>query len=677
MLEPRLEGQMKPKHDNVTILRHLVVLLGILTISLSSTTTMAQSTAAAPAWIDKAAKILRYGEGVASRSEMATFQGLSESQVIDRLMASPRFGLMVLDFNLYYFGTKVDELVPASPPSQTQIGARTNHFGFAAAAAQNPGALTSAWQTVNGGNYFSLFDHAFSDSWALRQPPNRDPSAYRNYFLQGWDFKFPLSYDDQQLTNSIVDFILAKLTQGPADILASNQPIDRTCLHATFPILAAMDLLGLSAADREVLKARPNKFRMNCRFPPEDYPPDPFNPRKHDHPNKAALAQDFRAFATYLRPIVTAIKSWPIKAQGSEHDYFAQVWRQPPPALSALRSKAQPFFGEAFFRDYPNSSTNFNRKRGAYVLKTFFCDDLIPVGLAAPAAADNHPGNLHASDPGCRSCHFKLDPMAGFFRHHGRLGQDFSNRDTFIFDDGKVITGSTLSHYWQSWLAPQATGRQLNIGYINSDTQARYNTYGESLEDLVTIIRTAPEAQRCLARKLARYIINDEQTFDDGWMASITATLTKPEPTTATFKNAIKAIITSTAFRQQNPNTDACYDFDPEATIHADRPPCQVAEILADHCQMCHQEGGAASGLALDTWQEVVDGSFGFQHLFTEDGVVSQRNPCETMSRLIDRLSTDDPSRRMPMMMAMPANKRATLFLWAQTALKQCHSGGQ
>ena len=41
-----------------------------------------------------------------------------------------------------------------------------------------------------------------------------------------------------------------------------------------------------------------------------------------------------------------------------------------------------------------NSSTNFNRKRSAYVLKRFFCDDLIPIGFETP---QEHVGGAHGS----------------------------------------------------------------------------------------------------------------------------------------------------------------------------------------------------------------------------------------------------------------------------------------
>src|SRR5258705_3776720 len=78
-----------------------------------------------------------------------------------------------------------------------------------------------------------------------------------------------------------------------------------------------------------------------------------------------------------------------------------------------------------------NSSTNFNRKRSAYVLKRFFCDDLIPIGFESP---QEHVSGAHGSQTTCFACHHKLDPMAGFFRSYGAYFFDYSRSPDIIFD---------------------------------------------------------------------------------------------------------------------------------------------------------------------------------------------------------------------------------------------------
>ncbi|MEI6399160.1 MAG: hypothetical protein WCO71_10345, partial [Pseudomonadota bacterium] len=62
-------------------------------------------------------------------------------------------------------------------------------------------------------------------------------------------------------------------------------------------------------------------------------------------------------------------------------------------------------YGEEFFQRLQNSSTNRNRKRAAWALKRFFCDDLTPINVEAPSS---HVGGQHGSDPACYSCHYKL-----------------------------------------------------------------------------------------------------------------------------------------------------------------------------------------------------------------------------------------------------------------------------
>src|SRR5690606_6614086 len=99
-----------------------------------------------------------------------------------------------------------------------------------------------------------------------------------------------------------------------------------------------------------------------------------------------------------------------------------------------------------FFDRLPNSSTNFNRKRANYALKRFFCDDLTPVNVVLP---DDHAGGRHGTDPGCQACHYKLDPMAGFFRYHNGFGTSSKDPDGIIFfSDGAL---KPLGEYLGEW----------------------------------------------------------------------------------------------------------------------------------------------------------------------------------------------------------------------------------
>ncbi len=228
-----------------------------------------------------------------------------------------------------------------------------------------------------------------------------------------------------------------------------------------------------------------------------------------------------------------------------------------------------------------------------------------------------------------------------------------------------MIQGSEVAAYWESWRKQDTY--DWNVGYIRSTEQPELNSYGNRLNDLVGIIRTAPEAKRCLAERMAEYFIGTNQTFDGRWLDDVTRVLTEPAPSTASFKAAIKKIVTSTAFRQQNPDKDECYDF-ADGVDATDRPPCAVAAIFEDHCISCHNSAYASRGLALDTWIETANGVKGFKHI--KSGI--QVQSCSTFAAIKDRVATDDPSRRMPMGGDLPAVSRAKLYLWADRQLSAC-----
>ncbi len=134
------------------------------------------------------------------------------------------------------------------------------------------------------------------------------------------------------------------------------------------------------------------------------------------------------------------------------HPKTASELRPLPSELISHRSFSftdTPIWPFDVWRNLPNSSTNGNRKRAAYVLKRFFCDDLNPLGTLAPDHPN--PDDRHASDPSCQACHYKLDPMAGFFRNHGVIGLDFANTGSISFDDG---VSRNLDEYTEAWRDP-------------------------------------------------------------------------------------------------------------------------------------------------------------------------------------------------------------------------------
>jgi HAMP domain-containing protein len=335
--------------------------------------------------------------------------------------------------------------------------------------------------------------------------------------------------------------------------------------------------------------------------------------------------------------------------------------------LRALDMKNWLAFGFEQSSALRNSSTNFNRKRGAYMLKRFFCDDLTPVGFESPK---EHVSGAHGSDTTCYNCHYKLDPMAGFFRDRGANFADFSRQDELLFDD---LAGVDREKYETAWHAPKGSARDWNIGYIRSPRFEDQNLYGQSLADLSVIIRKAPEAKQCLVRRMHEYFVADNQTMDGGYLEDFTRTFATEaaENSSTAMKNAIVRIVLSRTYHEPNADPQQCYDVAP-GSRRENAPPCRVAFILLKNCAQCHGAGGNAN-LDLTSWILAPDGrSHTFPHL---DSDRKQRAPQDTLGRIAERLSSTDPARRMPMQMTMDGRDRQDLFLWAQQELERSAKG--
>jgi hypothetical protein len=316
-----------------------------------------------------------------------------------------------------------------------------------------------------------------------------------------------------------------------------------------------------------------------------------------------------------------------------------------------------------------NSSTNLNRKRGAYMLKRFFCDDLTPVGFEVPK---EHVSGAHGSDTTCYNCHYKLDPMAGFFRTRGAYFFDYATEEGLIFDDLATVD---REKYETAWRAPKSSTRSWNIGYIRSPRFEEHNLYGESVADLTGIVRSAPEAKRCLMRRLFEYFVAEDQTLDGGYLDEFTRTFEQEaaQNSSAAMKNAIVRILLSKTYHQANADPQQCYDFAPGGK-HDGAPPCRVAFILQKNCAQCHGAGGnGIANLDLTSWILAPDGrTHTFPHL---DRDRKQMVPQDTLARMAERLSSTDPARRMPMQMVMDGRERQELFLWAQQELERASKG--
>jgi hypothetical protein len=310
-----------------------------------------------------------------------------------------------------------------------------------------------------------------------------------------------------------------------------------------------------------------------------------------------------------------------------------------------------------------NSSTNYNRKRAAYVLDRFFCDDLIPINVENVA---EHQGDRHASDPACMACHYRLDPMAGFFKDYGIMFTAFTRANTIVFDDMATMEKAT---YEQAWLAPSHSARRWNIGYVRSVKDDALNSYGENLEDLFRIVKTAPEVKRCVVKRMNEYFVGDSGTIDAGFLDYLTERFveTSARNSTLAFKETAAQIVLSRAFTTRDPEAGTCYDVAPG---HGgdESPPCRVNHLLQRHCVSCHGGARLSAGLDLSRWVRGPDGRMTFPHA-PEPGQSRPRGT--TFQQMVDRLSSSNPDTRMPLDRHMSPLERQELFVWATEMLDE------
>lgn len=370
-----------------------------------------------------------------------------------------------------------------------------------------------------------------------------------------------------------------------------------------------------------------------------------------------------------------------------------------PATLGAAPELSRALASFGFYATNLNSSTNANRRRAASMLRTYFCDDLTPIGSVAAEASKakeffgsssarqedavvpHVPAGSHASDPACASCHFKLDPLAGLFRHIGVSGMDFTGKSVQIFDDLAIYRGDRLRAYHDAWRAPVGSGRAWDTGIVRSTFNPSLNTYVDSLEDLFKFMRTSPYVRSCLVRKTAAAVVGPNVQLDGGWLASLDTHYVKEKEKTSSaraYKSLLKRLAMSRSFVTADPVPGVCYDT-PEAenaktrgrerlTLGADVP-CSVRHILETNCTQCHGASSGGSGLDLSTWVEAPDGGGG---MFLHRNAQGQLLPrVESFRRLMERISSSDIGLRMPPPPRdVDTPVRAEFFDWLQEQLQ-------
>jgi hypothetical protein len=593
-------------------------------------------------WIDKAARLLRGGDGLGPNDDIEHLETLPDDQIVRHFMSDERFGNTALDFNMYFLGFKVDDL---------KVDGEFVHGAF-----DFSNAITSAKQLLAGGDYLSLFDLEGDYYMApLSVAPGEDPLPADEARLTPPQLR-KKAFEELlgavaklQATRTANPKITIQEFCGKIEDLTEERDNWQKRLFRGFTDTEIFVFMRGGMPDF-VFNGLQSALFTECEKPEAEQRFEPLHQAVAE-----AAAQIERSFKEVQKfePDVyspdTVADFRPV-----DHKAFPQTGKWP-------------VFGFEQSTALANSSTNYNRKRAAYVLKRFFCDDLNPVGFDDPKA---HVAGYHGTQTSCYSCHYKLDPMAGFFRNYGALFADSSSSPDIVFDD---LASMNLSKYLSTWQAPKESGRTWDVGYVRSPRWTEQNSYGENLTHLSKIIRSAPEAKRCLMKRLTQYTLGEGQTVDGGYLDMLTAEFTREAETnsSAAFRNALIRVMTSRSFRVRDPDPKQCYDFAPNTRTDK-RPPCRVAYILEKNCASCHDGSDILNALDLSKWIDAPAGNGKtFYHVKGSGG---QLPAAKTLQEIGARLSSNDPRLRMPKNKPMPDHERQELFLWVQKELGKLES---
>lgn len=587
-------------------------------------------------WIQKAVRALRNGDGALDDAETARLQGLSEPQVVDELLASPRFADTVVDFGLYWLGIKSDKL--GYPDGKDPFAS------FTGSVLSVPQAFYGARLVLDGGDVLGLFTE--------KAPLVAEPLS------PVFDFEtMKFAEDSRGDRHAMYEKVEAAFGRLEALVAVGGPiPFNEYC-RATREIREFAS--GDNGIPFDFIRAFFSKDALKVYSPcfssegkdDSGAPPPPIELAAEVPAIITALHEKARKMIAYLDELEPDVYT--------PHD-FASIKLLDLPRMG-LAPDEGPKPLSWLFRLVPNSSTNADRKRANYVLKRFFCDDLTPINVVLP---ESHAEGKHAADPACQSCHYKLDPMAGFFRTRGNSGIDFAGKETITFDD---FADKPLSEYEEAWKNTSGdAAHPWNVGFVRSSTDATLTDWGDhpenpTLDDLFGVIQRAPEVKRCLVRRMFQYFVAEGQTMDAGWLDHLASRYTETAQTSpaAAFKDTVKALVTSNTFKASDPASEQCYDFAPGASA-VGKPPCKVAYILEKNCASCHTGAGAQGGLDLTKWGKTQDGEVGFEG--AKPGA---------LQAIVDRLSVADPALRMPLARHMDEGERDALYRWATEEAKK------
>ncbi len=566
------------------------------------------------AWIAKSARALLSERHLPTLSEINQLSILDDEKILDQFVAREEFSETLYRFNLYFLGHPFDQI--------RETSGRISQARLTLA----PSALTAA-----RGSFDALFELE-QPVW-LTQVPNQGPD---------YEVRWRKKIETFQALIPLVEGSPKVLPKGFCDTLLT--------------VLMDLDSF-VPVSVKEEIQAHPLWPRSLTSFC--------VNPSSYKQSIVLALVKNRITFLTKFSQALIPLNGYEPRDIASVKSVdlgFAGVY-------SSL-------WASQLGVNLVNTKTNFNRRRGAYVLKHFFCEDLVPIPAAeSGTGAARHTliaRDEHGANASCKSCHYRLDPIAGFFRFHGHHFLNFLGKGSVRLDDGTLLTDAEYALHWtRADFVDQDFNEGLNIGYVASNADLTENSYGRFPGDLVTILKSRKEVKACITQRALEFFLGKNQLVDPDFSQKLSEELARQwraQSSSVAIRGLVKSIALSKAFKQQNPVSDTCYDI--SAGGSKAEPPCYLRAMVQRHCTQCH---GQNSRLNLKKWEEIYPGEWGFPHLEKVQASAAKvyLHPKETFARILNRLTTADSGKRMPLSRPMPQRDREGLVLWLRT-----HGGG-
>jgi hypothetical protein len=555
-------------------------------------------------WLDKVARQTLGKELSAEAREHWATQ--SKDEFLDYVFSHKDFADFLMRLNLYY--------LQASEESGYDDMYNPRRESLMTKAYQYPATLHSVREYFKNGDYLKLFDLHVQPMQAPLTVPYSS-NASKEDVKADRDHNYRLAYE----------FFSERFEE-----LRSSFEKEKFCIYVVFlPPQILTYYQGI----------RPQPFSSILHAQPQFHDLMNYCDNEED--------QDVETLIQMFDELIQAILSYrqildPFEQAFYNPKSFFEI--KPSPSEIGMGSNWESFTPEGLWQRLKNSSTNFNRRRAAYVLKTYFCDDLQPIDVISPI---KHSLNKHASDPSCQSCHYRLDPLAGVFRNFGYNGNNFEDRKYIYFDDFAKMDRASYENEWRD------SSGVFNTGYVRSVEDSSLNHYFSDLEGLSSAIREIPETKKCLTRRIFEFVTTTKVQIDGQYLENLSKRFQQDNSSEA-LRSVLRTVFLSNSYSVTYPDSNSCYDF-LEGTDSANRVPCQISANIQRNCHRCHNNASSLGGLNLEKYDER-----GFVMYEGEDRLQSK----DVLTRMLQSLQTKNPEKRMPYKQHISAQDYQELQSW-------------